>query len=106
MTIHQKCGTEWTGAAIQHCAACCETFTGTRPGDIHRVPIGEDGRSRCLTPEEMLALKHPLIRDWRGFWTSGSGERRDNLAAARARRARQLSVPGGTPESSDSAGPA
>lgn len=86
MTRHDPCGTEWDGTATQHCAACCETFTGTSSGDAHRVGEFDDGTRRCLTPGEMLALKRPLIQDWRGFWTFGSGERRDNLAAYRAGR--------------------
>lgn len=54
------CPAKWTGLRIEHCAACHETFTGTKAGDRHRV--GAYGvttgpnRRRCLTVDEMRAI--------------------------------------------------
>jgi hypothetical protein len=52
------CGKTWTGLRMEHCPACCQTFAGTRPGDMHRT--GDHGisegpkRRRCLTVAETL----------------------------------------------------
>lgn len=33
MTACRRCGTEWTGARMEHCAGCHETFGGTSAGE-------------------------------------------------------------------------
>lgn len=52
------CEKSWSGSRAEHCAACHETFVGTRAGDAHRVgdhalPRGVIGARRCLSPQEM-----------------------------------------------------
>ena len=69
----RTCNAILNGLKAEHCAACHETFTGTRPGDMHRV--GRHGvtegpdRRRCLTPDEMRAKG--MTQDKRGYWTTG-----------------------------------
>lgn len=57
---------------MSHCAVCCESFTGTEAGDMHRVgdhndrdPLSPD-RRRCLTPAEMRTSG--LGQNDRGHW--------------------------------------
>lgn len=66
MATHRPCGRSWTGLHIEHCAACCESFSGPTTGDAHRV--GRHDARRCLTPDEMTAKRwHKDQRDiWRG----------------------------------------
>lgn len=62
MTTHPKCGKSWGGKRQEHCAGCCETFSGTTAGDKHR--IGEHGVDRrCASPAE-----RGLVQDERGIW--------------------------------------
>jgi hypothetical protein len=72
MATHPKCGKSWTGARLEHCPVCCETFSSTASGDMHRVgdhneSVGPD-RRRCLDPEEMLAAG--MARNHRGHWVT------------------------------------
>lgn len=69
----RTCRATITGRKSEHCACCHETFTGTRPGDMHHagkhgVTKGPD-RYRCLTLEEMLGKG--MTTDARGYWTTG-----------------------------------
>lgn len=65
-----RCGTTWTGHRIEHCPSCCQTFTGTSAGDMHRtgehhISVGPD-RRRCLTEAEML--EKGMAKNGRGHW--------------------------------------
>lgn len=63
------CRATWSGTAIEHCAACCRTFTGTEAGDLHRVGTFEPLDRRCLSPWEMRTRKkNPLEQNERGHW--------------------------------------
>lgn len=85
----RTCHATIRGRKSERCACCHATFTGTRPGDMHRV--GKHGitdgpdRRRCLTPDEML--NKGMTRDARGYWTTGErwdgpeSSRGENLAA-------------------------
>lgn len=66
MTTHPQCGKSWTGSKAEHCPVCCETFTGTKAGDRHRVGDHNDGTRRCLTAVEMLGAG--LVQNDREFW--------------------------------------
>ncbi len=68
-----RCGATWTGSRAEHCAACCQTFSGTTAGDAHRVGkhdvfTGPD-RRRCLTTDEMT--ERGMVRNKRGLWSMG-----------------------------------
>jgi len=69
----RNCKATWTGARIEHCTVCHETFTGATAGDMHRV--GDHGiwegpdRRRCLTAAEMA--EKGMAQNDRGQWTSG-----------------------------------
>jgi hypothetical protein len=65
---HPKCGKSWTGKSAEHCDVCCQTFSGSSAGDLHRRGPG-DAR-RCVSPES-IGLKYDETRDlWRlpGTW--------------------------------------
>lgn len=54
----------------EHCCACCQTFSGTTAGDMHRVgkhhiSTGPD-RRRCLSVDEMLAKG--MTQNAHGVW--------------------------------------
>jgi hypothetical protein len=51
-----RCGAIWFGERIEHCAVCCQTFSGETTGKAHRVGDFEDGTRRCLTSDELSAL--------------------------------------------------
>lgn len=56
--------------AQETCPACWEKFTGTTPGDMHRVGkhhifTGPE-RRRCLSVDEMRALG--MVQNSRGAW--------------------------------------
>lgn len=62
------------GHKPEHCPVCHETFTGTKPGDMHRVgrhgvASGPD-RRRCLTPAELESKGMTTNRN--GYWTTGN----------------------------------
>jgi hypothetical protein len=40
-----------------HCPSCHETFGGVNAFDLHRVGEHDPYTRRCLTPDEMLALR-------------------------------------------------
>lgn len=66
----QKCGKSWGGLRPEHCKSCCQTFSGTTAGDMHRtgrhaISEGPD-RRRCLTPDEMVDAG--LVLDGKGIW--------------------------------------
>lgn len=71
------CGATWTGAKMEHCAECHETFSGTRSGDRHRT--GEHHifrgplRRRCLTADEMRGKG--MVQNERGVWVSKADSR-------------------------------
>jgi len=75
------CGKTWTSRRMEHCPACCETFSGAEAGDRHRTGShgvsGGPDRRRCLTPAEMLAYDsgRSAKRFWRnerdGVWHFG-----------------------------------
>ena len=76
-----KCGASWSGHRIEHCTACCHTFTGTTAGDLHRVgdhavSVGPN-RRRCLTVEEMEA--RGMARNSKGHWMSAAGRPQNSL---------------------------
>lgn len=78
MSAKCPCGAKWTGARIEHCPACHETFTGTSAGDKHRTgdhatSVGPD-RRRCLTVDEML--EKGIARNRRGHWMTSAGSAR------------------------------
>lgn len=77
-TTHQKCGKSWNGYKPEHCAVCCETFTGTEAGDMHRIGDHNDGTRRCMTVDEMLDAG--LVRDTRGMWRRDRGDRPNRWA--------------------------
>ena len=67
------CGATWTGHRIEHCPVCCQTFTGTESGDMHRtgrhdVIAGPD-RRRCLAREAMR--DKGMVQNARGYWQRG-----------------------------------
>lgn len=73
VTTCRKCSASWSGLRIEHCPSCCQTFTGTTAGDMHRtgdhaVTKGPD-RRRCLSVEEMT--EKGMARNDRGQWTTG-----------------------------------
>lgn len=75
MTTCSRCTTTWTGQRVEHCPVCCQSFTGTTAGDMHRVgdhaiTVGPD-RRRCLTVEEMEA--RGMARNSKGHWMSATG---------------------------------
>lgn len=75
------CDATWVGAKIEHCSSCCQSFSGTYSGDMHRVGLhhvfsGPD-RRRCLTPAEMESIGMTLGKD--GIWRSPSAEKKAEL---------------------------
>jgi hypothetical protein len=75
------CGASWTGHRIEHCTVCHQTFTGTRPGDMHRAWKAKGISDRCLTVDEMLAKG--MTRNRFGHWTTGEQMSRTALRARR-----------------------
>lgn len=54
-----QCGRGWTGLKECHCATCHESFSTESNFDRHRIfdVDGDWETRRCLTPEEMVALR-------------------------------------------------
>lgn len=80
MPTHQKCGEGWSGYRVQHCPACCLTFSGTTAGDAHRVGDWEPRTTtprRCLTVDEMT--ERGMKPNAYGYW--GMGETYDAPSA-------------------------
>lgn len=71
-----RCGASWSGARIEHCCACHESFSCESAGDMHRVGRHDvstgPNRRRCLTVQEMLAKG--MIPNARGVWMSRARE--------------------------------
>lgn len=60
-----RCDARWTGLKVEHCSVCHLTFSSTRAGDRHLVDMDPvTGRSRHLTPEQMLALRRENGEPW------------------------------------------
>lgn len=76
------CGATWGGKRLEHCTACHRTFTGTGPGDKHRVGSHADPADprRCLSVEEMTAKG--MRPNQHGHWTGGGGFWGDQEATA------------------------
>jgi hypothetical protein len=58
---HPACGKSWGGYRAEHCAVCCETFSGTSAGDRHRK--GPFTARVCADPASV-----GLHQDSRGVW--------------------------------------
>lgn len=62
-TTHPRCGAVWAGSRIEHCPACCRSFSNTRAGDRHRA--GPHAARYCLDPVEAGLLYDPGRKLWR-----------------------------------------
>lgn len=62
---HPKCGSWWTGNAISHCAACCETFSSTTAFDRHQSKT-EPGQT-CRKPETAGLV--PVAKPYGTLWS-------------------------------------
>ncbi len=93
-----RCNSVVVGQRAEHCGVCCQTFTGTTAGDMHRV--GRHGildgpdRRRCLSPTEMA--EKGMDQDSLGRWGTGrayTGPTPGNPAESLSNRARSVSQP-------------
>jgi hypothetical protein len=71
-----RCGAEWFGFDICHCASCHLTFTSIRPFDRHRV------QGRCRTEDELRAkgLEPNENGQWRRPMPSDALQRKTGVA--------------------------
>lgn len=60
---HPPCGKRWAGLKPEHCPACCETFSGTRAGDLHRK--GPHGARECAAPADVGLVYDETRQMWR-----------------------------------------
>lgn len=83
---HPKCGKTWTGNAAEHCPDCCQTFSSTTAGDVHRLGPRSKYPWSCV-PDYMLSCLG-LWKNPRGVWGFGTPEgyaaRVERAAAMRA----------------------
>ena len=61
--VHPPCGKTVRGYRAEHCAACCETFSGTTAGDRHRKGTHHPAARVCVDPASV-----GLHMDKKGVW--------------------------------------